>query len=177
MNRWTIMASTAYCSGKSTVAVSARISTSAINRPLSRMRVSRMMNFCIPAIYLEPFAVELKQENRTDIAERMQSAKLEIPHFAYVEEIEQLDEWIRSRTGIEERHVAADPKETTATLATEQGRWQYVLMGIGGATIALQVWIIVEAVLMLPRAKGVLEEALPPLDRRPSIAATGGRSC
>lgn len=34
---------------------------------------SGMMNFCIPAIYLEPFAVELKQENRTDITTRMTS--------------------------------------------------------------------------------------------------------
>jgi 3-oxoacyl-[acyl-carrier-protein] synthase III len=32
------------------------------------------------------------------------------------------DEWIRSRTGIEERHVAADPKETTATLAIAAAR-------------------------------------------------------
>ncbi len=32
---------------------------------------SGMMNFCLPAIYLEPFAVELRQENRTDIASRM----------------------------------------------------------------------------------------------------------
>lgn len=32
------------------------------------------------------------------------------------------DEWIRTRTGIRERHVAADPKETTATLATEAAR-------------------------------------------------------
>jgi flagellar motor switch protein FliM len=32
---------------------------------------SGMMNFCIPAIYLEPFAVELKQENRTDISTRI----------------------------------------------------------------------------------------------------------
>lgn len=32
---------------------------------------SGMMNFCIPAIYLEPFAVEMRQESRTDIAERM----------------------------------------------------------------------------------------------------------
>jgi flagellar motor switch protein FliM len=32
---------------------------------------SGMMNYCIPAIYLEPFAMELKQENRTDISARM----------------------------------------------------------------------------------------------------------
>jgi len=65
----------------------------------------------------------------------------------------------------------------TATWATEQGRWQFVLFGIGIATIALQVWMIVEALLMIPRAKGVLEEALPPLEPRPAIAAAGGRSC
>jgi 3-oxoacyl-[acyl-carrier-protein] synthase-3 len=42
------------------------------------------------------------------------------------QELEQIvdttDEWIRSRTGIEERHVAADPKETTASLAIAAGR-------------------------------------------------------
>ncbi len=32
---------------------------------------SGMMNFCIPALYLEPFTVELKQENRTDISNRI----------------------------------------------------------------------------------------------------------
>ncbi|MBW7881152.1 MAG: ketoacyl-ACP synthase III [Caldilineaceae bacterium] len=32
------------------------------------------------------------------------------------------DEWIRSRTGIEERHVAADPKETTVSLAVAAAR-------------------------------------------------------
>ncbi|HXF60839.1 MAG TPA: beta-ketoacyl-ACP synthase III [Caldilineaceae bacterium] len=32
------------------------------------------------------------------------------------------DEWIRTRTGIEERRVAADPKETTATLAIAAAR-------------------------------------------------------
>ena len=30
---------------------------------------------------------------------------------------------------------------------------------------------------MIPRAKGVLEEALPPLEPRPAMAAAGGRSC
>lgn len=36
--------------------------------------------------------------------------------------VETSDEWIRTRTGIEERRVAADPKETTATLATTAAR-------------------------------------------------------
>jgi 3-oxoacyl-[acyl-carrier-protein] synthase-3 len=36
--------------------------------------------------------------------------------------VETSDEWIRSRTGIEERHVAADPKETTSSLAVIAAR-------------------------------------------------------
>ena len=36
--------------------------------------------------------------------------------------VDTTDEWIRSRTGIEERHVAADPKETTASLAVIAAR-------------------------------------------------------
>ncbi|MFN3983319.1 MAG: ketoacyl-ACP synthase III, partial [Caldilinea sp.] len=42
------------------------------------------------------------------------------------QELEQIvdtnDEWIRSRTGIAERHVAADPKETSASLAVAAAR-------------------------------------------------------
>jgi 3-oxoacyl-[acyl-carrier-protein] synthase-3 len=36
--------------------------------------------------------------------------------------VDTTDEWIRSRTGIEERRVAADPKETTSTLAISAAR-------------------------------------------------------
>ena len=36
--------------------------------------------------------------------------------------VDTTDEWIRTRTGIAERHVAADPKETTASLATAAAR-------------------------------------------------------
>jgi carbon starvation protein len=51
----------------------------------------------------------------------------------------------------------------------------HLLMGIAAAVMALQIWMVVEALLMWPRAKGVLEEALPPLEPRPDLA--GGRSC
>ncbi len=34
-------------------------------------QTSGMMNLCIPAIYLEPFAVELRQEHQTDVTTRM----------------------------------------------------------------------------------------------------------
>ena len=51
---------------------------------------------------------------------------------------------------------------------------QRLLTTIGLSTLALQLWMIVEAYLLWPKAKGVLEEALPPL---PASAMAGGRSC
>lgn len=48
----------------------------------------------------------------------------------------------------------------------ESGWWQqrnYLLLTIGIATLLLQFWMIVEAALAWSKAKGVLEEALPPL--------------
>ena len=50
----------------------------------------------------------------------------------------------------------------------------YLLTTIGLMVMALQVWMVLEAVWMWPRAKGVLEEALPPL---PKSKMAGGRSC
>ena len=51
----------------------------------------------------------------------------------------------------------------------------YLLLGIGAAIVVLQVWIVVEGLLVCRRAKGVLEEALPPLP--PAATPRGGRSC
>jgi carbon starvation protein len=50
-----------------------------------------------------------------------------------------------------------------------------LLFAFGFAIMGLQVWMIVEGLLVLPRVRGVLEEAMPPLpkDRVPE----GGRSC
>ncbi len=55
---------------------------------------------------------------------------------------------------------------------------QRLLFGIGAATVALQIWMVTEALLMIPRARGVLEEPLPPLPPKDTQAAmAGGRSC
>ncbi|MCA9055931.1 MAG: carbon starvation protein A, partial [Planctomycetaceae bacterium] len=46
------------------------------------------------------------------------------------------------------------------------GWWEkesYLLSFIGFATLGLEIWMLSEAVLMWPRVRGVLEEALPPL--------------
>lgn len=55
-------------------------------------------------------------------------------------------------------------------------QWQnsHLLFAFGVGIIGLQVWMVIEAVLLWPRAKGVLEQALPPLDK---AAMAGGRSC
>jgi len=44
--------------------------------------------------------------------------------------------------------------------------WQntHLLCGIGIAMMALQIWMVIEGILLWPKAKGVLEEALPPLE-------------
>lgn len=59
---------------------------------------------------------------------------------------------------------------------------KWLLASIGGLTLALQVWMVVEAILMWPYVKGVLEEALPPLKKTSrqspgAFSSTGGRSC
>lgn len=57
------------------------------------------------------------------------------------------------------------------------GNW--LLVGIGCATLALQVWMIIEALMAWPKAKGILESPLPPLTGsvQPEPQTEGGRSC
>ncbi|MDF1850843.1 MAG: carbon starvation protein A [Verrucomicrobiales bacterium] len=54
------------------------------------------------------------------------------------------------------------------------GNW--LLVGIGIGTMVLQIWMIIEAILAWPKAKGVLEEQLEPLPAS-SFQPEGGRSC
>ena len=48
-----------------------------------------------------------------------------------------------------------------------EGQWleqqRYLLVGFGFLILALQAWMIIEALILFPRIKGVLEESLPPL--------------
>jgi carbon starvation protein len=56
----------------------------------------------------------------------------------------------------------------------------WIVVSIAIATVALEVWMIIEAVLIWPRAKGVLEESLPPLrPLKPEMAGirSDARSC
>ncbi len=56
----------------------------------------------------------------------------------------------------------------TGWLAAEK----YSLVGFGLLILGLQAWMLVEAILLYPRIKGVLEEAMPPL----KVAAITDRS-
>ncbi len=62
-----------------------------------------------------------------------------------------------------------------------EGGWldqrNFLLVGVGLATLALEVWMIAEALVAWPRAKGVIEASLPPLGPSPAPGAEGGRSC
>jgi len=59
----------------------------------------------------------------------------------------------------------------------------WLLVSIALATLALEAWMVIEAVLLWPRARGVIEAALPPLSgssqsgKTVSPADEGGRSC
>ncbi len=62
-------------------------------------------------------------------------------------------------------------------LNAEATNWLLVVVAI--ATLALEIWMLVEAATLWPRAKGVLEDSLPPLGRRlqSEPQSEGGRSC
>jgi carbon starvation protein len=54
----------------------------------------------------------------------------------------------------------------------------HLRFSFGVVILGLQAWTVSEAILLWPRAKGVLEEALPPLEARSMYAsAATGRSC
>jgi len=66
--------------------------------------------------------------------------------------------------------LAVSTADTPSWIA--EGKW--LLVTIGGATLALEVWMIVEAVRLFPRAKGVLEQPEVP---KPSASETDGVAC
>ncbi len=60
-----------------------------------------------------------------------------------------------------------------------QGFWakeSYLLMVVTVVTLALEAWMIAEALLLWRKAKGVLEPALPPLNRERAIPVGAGSS-
>jgi len=53
----------------------------------------------------------------------------------------------------------------------------YLLFGFGALVMSMQIWMVIEGLLVWQKARGVLEESLPPLENKavtPSMAPTGG---
>jgi len=51
---------------------------------------------------------------------------------------------------------------------------KWLLMGFGVITLALELWMVIEALLVWPKARAVMEDTLPPLS---APLPDGGRSC
>jgi len=71
--------------------------------------------------------------------------------------------------------MAIELFKPTGWLALQQ--WHLVFIGV--ATMALEIWMITEALIALPKAKGVLEPPLPSLPGTvgAELQTEGGRSC
>lgn len=55
---------------------------------------------------------------------------------------------------------------------------KWLLASVAMITLSLQLWMVIEALMIWPKAKGVLEQSLPPLEGSAAkLKASGGRSC
>ncbi len=61
----------------------------------------------------------------------------------------------------------------TGWFSADDKNWPLIFIAV--ATLALEIWMVVEAFLAWPKAKGVIEEAFEPLAA--SAGSDGGRSC
>ena len=74
--------------------------------------------------------------------------------------VETTDEWIRSRTGIQERHVAADPKETTASLAVAAARKALEVADVPPSKIDLIICATTTPEYSFPATAWIIQNAL-----------------
>ena len=62
-----------------------------------------------------------------------------------------------------------------------EGGWikkgNYLLVTFGIATLALEIWMIIEAVIAWPKVKGLMEEPIPDIIINSDGKNEGGRSC
>ena len=70
------------------------------------------------------------------------------------------DEWIRSRTGIEERHVAARPTETTATLAVAAARKALAVADVHPSRVDLIICSTSSPEYIFPATANIVQDAL-----------------
>jgi 3-oxoacyl-[acyl-carrier-protein] synthase III len=74
--------------------------------------------------------------------------------------VETSDEWIRTRTGIEERHVAADPKETSATLGIVAARKALEVADVPANKIDLIICATSSPEHIFPATACIIQDAL-----------------
>jgi len=77
-----------------------------------------------------------------------------------VRSVETSDEWIVSRTGIRERHIAASPKETTATMSIAAAKAALEVAGITSGEIDLVIVATVTPDYSLPATACLVQDAL-----------------
>ncbi len=70
------------------------------------------------------------------------------------------DEWIRTRTGIEERHVVVDPKETSATLAVHAARKALAVADVHPSKIDLIICSTSSPEHIFPATACIVQDAL-----------------
>jgi 3-oxoacyl-[acyl-carrier-protein] synthase-3 len=70
------------------------------------------------------------------------------------------DEWIRTRTGIEERRVAADPKETTATLAIAAARQALEVADVEPSKVDLIICSTSSPEYLWPATASIVQDAI-----------------
>ncbi len=74
--------------------------------------------------------------------------------------VDTTDEWIRSRTGIEERHVAADPQETTATLGIAAARKALAVADVHPSKIDLVICATSSPEHIFPATASIIQDAI-----------------
>lgn len=70
------------------------------------------------------------------------------------------DEWIRSRTGIQQRRIAVDPNETTATLATKAARAALEVADVPAAKLDLIICSTSSPEHIFPSTASLVQDAL-----------------
>ncbi len=70
------------------------------------------------------------------------------------------DEWIRTRTGIEERHVAADPKETSASLGIAAARKALAVADVPAHKVDLIICATSTPEYIFPATACIIQDAL-----------------
>lgn len=74
--------------------------------------------------------------------------------------VDTTDQWIRERTGIEERHVAADPKETSATLGAAAARKALEMADVPASKVGLIICATSSPEHIFPSTASIIQDLI-----------------